>query len=265
MIIATHLPFADSGLFFLKAHPHRSYAVAAPIEADAAPDGMFINSGTPTRSVRTIRDGDSLLLQVGGQGHRPGDEEDTPGRYRALEEFLGEHWPQADAVAHRWSTQDYMAVDRVPYIGRLRRTSQHVFTATGYSKWGMTGGTLAAMLLSDRILGRENPWAELYDAKRIDPKASLKRLLTGNMTAGLHFVADRLKADRRDPESLAPGEGCDHPCEWPQTRLLPRRGRARCTFSRPSAATSTATSSGIRRSRVGTVPVMDLVIQVKVK
>jgi glycine/D-amino acid oxidase-like deaminating enzyme/nitrite reductase/ring-hydroxylating ferredoxin subunit len=207
VIIATHLPFEDGGLFFVKAHPHRSYAVAAPIEADAAPDGMFINAGTPTRSVRTIRDGDSLLVQVGGQGHRPGDEEDTPGRYRALEEFLQEHWPKAGAVAHRWSTQDYMAVDRVPYIGRLRRTSEHVFTATGYSKWGMTGGTLAAMLLSDRILGRENPWAGLYDAKRIEPKASLKRFLTGNAAAGFHFVADRLKAERRDPESLAPGEG----------------------------------------------------------
>jgi glycine/D-amino acid oxidase-like deaminating enzyme/nitrite reductase/ring-hydroxylating ferredoxin subunit len=207
VIVATHLPFEDSGLFFTKAHPHRSYAVAAPVDASAAPDGMFINSGVPTRSVRTIRDGERILVQVGGEGHKIGDEDDTIRRYRTLEEYLGQHWPQAGPVEYRWSTQDYMSVDRVPYIGQLRRTSAHVFTATGFSKWGMTGGTLAAMLLSDRILGRENPWAELYDAKRIKPKASLRRFLAGNRSAAYHFVADRLRSDDVDIESLGPGDG----------------------------------------------------------
>jgi len=207
VIVATQLPFEDSGLFFTKAHPHRSYAVAAPVDASAAPDGMFINAGVPTRSVRTIRDGERILVQVGGEGHKIGDEDDTTRRYRTLEEYLGEHWPQAGPVEYRWSTQDYMSVDRVPYIGQLRRTSEHVFTATGFSKWGMTGGTLAGMLLSDRILGRENSWAELYDAKRITPKASLKRFVAGNRAAAYHFVADRLRSDDADIESLGPGDG----------------------------------------------------------
>jgi glycine/D-amino acid oxidase-like deaminating enzyme/nitrite reductase/ring-hydroxylating ferredoxin subunit len=208
VIVATHIPFEDSGLFFTKAHPHRSYAVAAPIDETKAPDGMFINSGLPTRSVRTIRDGARLLIQVGGQGHKPGEEDDTPGRYKALEDFLKEHWPQAGAIEYRWSTQDYMSVDRVPYIGRLRRTSKHVYAATGYSKWGMTAGTLAGVLLTDRILGRENPWADLYDAKRIKPKASFKRFVSGNASAGLHFVSDRLKpAEKKELAALAPGEG----------------------------------------------------------
>jgi len=207
VIVATQLPFEDSGFFFTKAHPHRSYAVAARIDAAAAPDGMFINSGVPTRSVRTIRDGERILVQVGGEGHKLGDEDDPTRRYRTLEEYLGEHWPQAGPVEYRWSTQDYMSVDRVPFIGRLRRTSAHVFTATGFSKWGMTGGTLAAMLLSDHILGRENPWAELYDAKRIKPKVSLKRFVAGNRSAAYHFVADRLRSDDADIESLGPGDG----------------------------------------------------------
>ena len=207
VIVATHLPFEDSGLFFTKAHPHRSYAVAAPVDASAAPDGMFINSGVPTRSVRTIRDGERILVQIGGEGHKLGDEDDPTRRYRTLEDYLGKHWPQAGPVEYRWSTQDYMSVDRVPYIGRLRRTSAHVFTATGFSKWGMTGGTLAAMLLSDRILGRENPWAGLYDAKRIKLKASLKRFVAGNRSAAYHFVSDRLRSDDADVESLGRGDG----------------------------------------------------------
>jgi glycine/D-amino acid oxidase-like deaminating enzyme/nitrite reductase/ring-hydroxylating ferredoxin subunit len=207
VIIATQLPFLDRGLFFAKPHPHRSYAVAAAIDPGAAPDGMFINSGLPTRSVRTIRDGDRLLLQAGGQGHKPGVE-DTFGRYCALEEFLARHWPQAGPVEYCWSTQDYLSVDRVPFVGRLRRGSRHVYAATGYSKWGMTGGTLAAMLLSDRILGRDNPWAEVYESKRIKPRAALERFVTGNASAGYHFFADRLRrAERREIQALGPGEG----------------------------------------------------------
>jgi glycine/D-amino acid oxidase-like deaminating enzyme/nitrite reductase/ring-hydroxylating ferredoxin subunit len=208
VVVATHMPFMDRGLFFAKAHPHRSYAVAAPIDPAQAPDGMFINAGTPTRSVRTIRDGERLLIQAGGQGHKPGLAGDEPERYEALEAFLREHWPDAGPVEYRWSTQDYMSADRVPYVGRLTRRSKHVYTATGYSKWGMTAGTVAAELIADAILGRENPWAELYDSKRLDVRASAGKLIKENASVGLRFFAQRLsRGERRRPEDLANGEG----------------------------------------------------------
>jgi glycine/D-amino acid oxidase-like deaminating enzyme/nitrite reductase/ring-hydroxylating ferredoxin subunit len=208
VIVATHLPFLDRGLFFAKTYPHRSYAVAAPIAEERAPDGMFINAGVPTRSVRTIRDRGRLLLQVGGEGHKAGEEENTPARYAELERFLGEHWPEAGPVEYRWSTQDYMSFDRVPYIGRLRRGSSHVYMATAFNKWGMSSGTLAAMLLRDRILGGENEWAELFESKRLKPRASGPRFVKENALVGLHFVADRLRrGDRASAEALANGEG----------------------------------------------------------
>jgi glycine/D-amino acid oxidase-like deaminating enzyme/nitrite reductase/ring-hydroxylating ferredoxin subunit len=208
VVLATHLPFMDRGLFFARAHPHRSYAVAAPIDPDKAPDGMFINAGLPTRSVRTIHDGERLLLQVGGQGHKPGLAGDEPERYDVLEAFLREHWPEAGEVECRWSTQDYMSVDRVPFVGRLSRRSKHVYVGTGYSKWGMTGGTVAAVLIADAILGRENPWAGLYDSKRIDLRASVGKLVKENSAAGYRFLAQRLaRADKRTPDELAAGEG----------------------------------------------------------
>jgi glycine/D-amino acid oxidase-like deaminating enzyme/nitrite reductase/ring-hydroxylating ferredoxin subunit len=208
VVLATHLPILDSGLFFTKAYPHRSYAVAAPIASAPDPEGMYINSGTPTRSVRTLRDGDRVLIQVGGNGHKVGEEEDTPARYDQLEEFLHEHWPGAGTVEHRWSTQDYMAHDHVPYVGRLRRRSKHLYAATGYSKWGMTNGTVAAMILSDSILRRRNSWAALYDSKRLVRRSALTSFLKENASAGFHFFADRLsRADRASVEQLGPGEG----------------------------------------------------------
>jgi glycine/D-amino acid oxidase-like deaminating enzyme/nitrite reductase/ring-hydroxylating ferredoxin subunit len=221
VIVATHLPFLDRGLFFAKTYPHRSYAVAAPIEEAHAPDGMFINSGTPTRSVRTIRDGDRLLIQVGGNGHKAGQEEDTPKRYDDLDRFLREHWPEAGAIEYRWSTQDYMPLDNVPYIGRLRRGSRHLFTATGFRKWGMTNGTVAATILSDRILERENDWAQLFEAKRLKPRVSATKFVKEGASVGFQFVADRLsRADKGSPEELGKREGA----------IVRVRGRKRAVY-----------------------------------
>jgi glycine/D-amino acid oxidase-like deaminating enzyme/nitrite reductase/ring-hydroxylating ferredoxin subunit len=208
VILATHLPFMDRGLFFAKAHPHRSYAIAAPIDPTMAPDGMFINAGTPTRSVRTIRDGDRLFIQTGGEGHKPGQAGDEPERYDTLEAFLREHWPDAGEIEYRWSTQDYMSVDRVPYIGRLSRRSEHVFVATGFNKWGMTSGTVAAEILADTVLGRENRWADLYDSKRLNPRASAMKFVKENAATGFRFFAQRLaRGEKQSPDELGPGEG----------------------------------------------------------
>ena len=208
VVLATHLPILDSGLLFTKAYPHRSYAVAAPLGQARDPDGMYVNSATPTRSVRTLRDGEQVFIQVGGNGHKTGAEEDTPSRYDQLEGFLRKHWPDAGQIRYRWSTQDYMAHDHVPYVGRLRRRSEHLYAATGYSKWGMTNGTVAAMIVSDRILGRRNPWADLYDSKRLVRRAGLGSFLKENVGAGFHLVADRLsRADRVALQDLTPGNG----------------------------------------------------------
>ena len=208
VVIATHLPILDRGLFFAKAHPHRSYAIGAPIGAADAPDGMFINAGQPTRSIRTMRDGDALYLNVGGEGHKPGRVDDEPRRYDALEEFLRRHWPGAGDVEYRWSTMDYLPLDRMPYVGRLRRRSKHVFTGTGFQKWGMTNGTVAAMILADRILGRENGWAHVFESKRWHPRASTLKFVKENGSVGARYARDWLRLARGpSADDLRPGEG----------------------------------------------------------
>lgn len=196
VVVATQLPFLDRGLFFAKAHPLRSHAVAA--EVGEAPHGMYISVEEPTRSVRSApgREGGRVLI-VGGAS--PYDE---------LESFMGERFDGAEAT-YRWSTHDYIPADKLPYVGRLRRGDDRILTATGYAKWGMTKGVLAAGILTDAILGRPNEWAELYDAKRIDLRRSAKKLARENGAVGLRFFADRLKPrdGREEIERLAPGEG----------------------------------------------------------
>jgi len=80
--------------------------------------------------------------------------------------------------------------------------------ATGFAKWGMTGGTAAAMLLADLCTGRENAWASFFDPNRFTPLASATRLIEENAHTGYRMVRDRLaNRGERSLEDLAPGEG----------------------------------------------------------
>jgi Rieske Fe-S protein len=168
---------------------------------------MYISGDSPTRSVRAVPvDGEELLL-VGGEGQKTGQGGDTEERYRALERFAREHW-EVESVEYRWSAQDGTTVDTVPYVGPMTPFEDRVLMATGFAKWGMTNGTAAAMMLADRITGRENPWAGLFDPNRFNPRAAARKFVEENAQVGLRFFGDRLtKPGNRPIEDLAPGEG----------------------------------------------------------
>ena len=206
VVVATHYPFLDRSLAFARVHPERSYAIGCRI-AGSPPDGMLISAGSPTRSVRAVPvDGEELLL-VGGEGHRTGTGGDTEQRYGRLEHFAREHW-DVRSIDYRWSAQDNTTIDELPYVGRLSPREDRVFMATGFAKWGMTGGTAAALLLTDLLQGHESPAASLFDPNRLTLRASAPRLVKENVKAGLRFVGDRLtKPGRRSAEDLRPGEG----------------------------------------------------------
>jgi len=209
VVVATHLPFLDRGLFFARTQPSMSYAISAPIDAEQAPRGMYISVGQPTRSIRsTPHSNPSRMLIVGGEGHTPGTEANTRDRYLALEQFLVDTF-DAGQVEHRWSAHDYLPADDLPYVGRLTRGSEHVYVATGFAKWGLAKGTYAAMLITDLIVGRANPLTELYDTTRLRPAASARRLLLENAQVARHFFLGRIRSrpSREEIEALRPGEG----------------------------------------------------------
>jgi glycine/D-amino acid oxidase-like deaminating enzyme/nitrite reductase/ring-hydroxylating ferredoxin subunit len=206
VVVATLMPFLDRGGFFARAHGQRSYIVTARI-AGPPPDGMFISSGSPTRSLRSHPfEGEELLL-VGGEGHHVGSTRAQPERYEALEEFARRHW-DVRSIEHRFSAQDFSPADHVPYAGRLHLRSQHVYVATGLNKWGITAGPAAATVIADAILGRENEWAGLFSSTRVRPLEEGPRFVVENSRAGFRFVAERLlRRGTRPIAELAPGEG----------------------------------------------------------
>jgi Rieske Fe-S protein len=207
VVIATHYPTLDRGLFFARLMAERSYAIAVRARG-RAPAGMFLSTESPAHSVRsTPHDGGGELLILGGESHRTGTGGDTTARYARLEAWARERF-EVESVEYRWSTQDCMPVDGVPYVGRLSPLTRHTWTASGFRKWGMTNGAAAALMLADAICGRPNAWQATFDACRLPPLKAGPALVKAQLEVAAHFVGDRVAAPGIRPvEELAPGEG----------------------------------------------------------
>ena len=70
--------------------------------------------------------------------------------------------PQIE-ITHHWSGQVIETPDGLPYIGEM---ASHQYAGTGFCGNGITFGTLTAIMTTDAILKRDNPWTDLFDPDR---------------------------------------------------------------------------------------------------
>ena len=180
IVFASHFPFINMpGFYFARMHQERSYVIA--LENGAKLEGMYIGIDKDRLSFRNF---DELLL-FGGGGHRTG-ENSVGGKYDFLSSRAKELYPESREVG-RWSAQDCMTLDGVPYIGQFSSSNPNWYVATGFGKWGMTSSMVAANLIADAIVGKENPCREVFSPSRFTPSASLKTFVTdmGQSVKGL--------------------------------------------------------------------------------
>ncbi|MFN2383193.1 MAG: FAD-dependent oxidoreductase [Gemmatimonadota bacterium] len=172
IIVATNSPVHTRFTIHTKQAAYRTYVVAGPVAEDALPAALFWDTGDPYHYVRLQRrSGAEPLLLVGGEDHKTGQEDDPAERWERLEAWARTHLPMLGAVEHRWSGQIMETVDGLAYIGPTPGEA-NIYLATGDSGMGMTHGTIAGLLLTDLIRGRDNPWATLYDPGRISLRAA---------------------------------------------------------------------------------------------
>jgi glycine/D-amino acid oxidase-like deaminating enzyme/nitrite reductase/ring-hydroxylating ferredoxin subunit len=193
VVIATHYPMLDRGLYFARLKAQRSYCVAASLASGSPPEGMAISAGSSTRSVRSY--GPTLI--VGGEGHSTGSGKATPDRFERLESFAREHWRLGE-LTHRWSAQDPVPYDHLPMVGPYRPGSTRLWVTTGFMKWGLATATFGAIILADRLAGRENPWAATFSPNRLSLASTHEVAQLGAKFAG-DFITDRL----RPPQALS--------------------------------------------------------------
>ena len=204
--------------------PDRTYAIAAVIPSGSVEKALFWDTAHPYHYVRRHRLGSELsalgikpattldelwdALIVGGEDHKVGHESHPEERWDKLERWMRERWPEAREVIYQWSGQILETPDGIAYIGRNPDGAENVFMASGDSGQGMTHGTIAGMLITDLILGRENPWADLYDPKRVSLRAGpVFELAKHNVDVALQFAKGYLSPDTASVDDIAPGEG----------------------------------------------------------
>jgi glycine/D-amino acid oxidase-like deaminating enzyme/nitrite reductase/ring-hydroxylating ferredoxin subunit len=202
VILATHAPLNRVLLQTKLAH-YRSYVVAGPVQH--SPYGLFWDMADPYHYIRSQRVGDDYHLIVGGEDHKTGQEPETLAKFDKLAAYASRFG--VTEITHRWSAQVIEPVDGLPFIG-LNANSERVFVATGFSGDGMIFGTLSAMILTDSCLELPNRYAELYQATRVKPLASLASYIGENIDFPLHLLSDNLRPpDAMSIDEIAKGEG----------------------------------------------------------
>lgn len=201
IVVTTHYPFMNvPGYYFLKLHQERFYLSALEgwqTEKKPKLDGMYLDADPDGYTFRNYKD----LLILGSGNHRTG-------KYKPLDayakiEAAAKKWYPDAKIKYIWSNQDCITPDSIPYIGKYSAKHGKIYVATGFNKWGMTSSMVAASIISDKIIGRKNPYQTVFYPRRLMFSGTNKLLKdTGMATKSLlkehlQIPHDRLREIKR--------------------------------------------------------------------
>lgn len=205
LIYATHMP-PNINALNLECAPYRSYVLGVKLKNDQYPDELVYDMEEPYHYFRShIIDGEKLLI-AGGNDHKTGHE-DPEKQMDDLEKYVRKYF-SVSSIKYKWSSQYYVPVDGLPYIGQMPLGSKGIYCATGFNGNGMMLGSVAAKILSDMVTTGESIYQKLFDPRRIKPVDSFKEFVTENMDVAYHLVADRFGIHETDSlKRIQPGTG----------------------------------------------------------
>lgn len=207
VVVATNTPINDRVAIHTKQTSWQSYVVAARVPAGTLPRILLWDDADPyhyVRLARSDREHEELLI-AGGEDHKTGQEPNPQRRYQAVEQWLRQHFPMAGEIAFRWSGQVMEPLDGIAYLGR-NPGSREIYVITGDSGNGMTHTTAGAMLVSDLIAKRINPWEAVYSPARKPLKEAL-RFVRDQSNIASHYTDWLAAADETSAAAIAAGEG----------------------------------------------------------
>ncbi len=197
VIIASHYPFHNKkGMYYSRIYVQRSYILGIKAK-ERFLGGMYINTGQPPRSLRSHPTEDGELILVVGENHKTGQGKDTNTHYEALLDFAKDIFTIED-IPYRWSTQDCMTLDGVPYVGQFNPDTPNLYIATGFGKWGMTNSMVSSMILRDLIIDRKSPWEDVYNPSRKTITASSKNFVVENANVAEQLIDGKLSKVPQD-------------------------------------------------------------------
>lgn len=216
VVVATNVPINDLVAIHTKQAPYHTYVVGARVPPDVITPALYWDTHDPYHYVRLQRvtnrelggDNDRPvdIVIVGGEDHKAAQASDVEERFGRLEAWTREHVPAATEIEFRWSGQVMETQDGLAFIGRNPLDADNVYVATGDSGMGMTHGTIAGILLSDLIVGRGNPWRDLYDPSRIRTGAATD-WVKENLNVAAQYAAWITPGEVQSVEEITPNTG----------------------------------------------------------
>jgi glycine/D-amino acid oxidase-like deaminating enzyme/nitrite reductase/ring-hydroxylating ferredoxin subunit len=208
IVVATNTPVNDLFAIHTKQAPYRTYVMGFQIPKGSVPRALYWDTLDPYHYIRVERgstDADEVLI-VGGEDHKTGQDDHPEMRFKKIEEWTRERFPMAKEILYQWSGQVMEPIDGMGFLGHNPMDRNNVYVITGDSGNGMTHSTIGALLITDQIMGRKNPWEDLYNPSRIIFRAT-PEFLKENANVAAQYVDWMQAIPRPDLESLAPGEG----------------------------------------------------------
>jgi nitrite reductase/ring-hydroxylating ferredoxin subunit len=191
-------------LFQTKLALYTSYVVGGRTDKGRIDDALFWDTADPYHFLRLDPHRDHDFVIFGGEDHKTGQVADTEACYDRLSRTLATLVPGIE-ITHWWSGQVIETPDGLPYIGE---TAERQFAATGFSGNGLTFGTLGGMMACDRLLGRENPWSDLFDTGRKKIRGGLWDYVRENKDYPYYMMRDRFAGvEGRSLRAVRRGDG----------------------------------------------------------
>jgi glycine/D-amino acid oxidase-like deaminating enzyme/nitrite reductase/ring-hydroxylating ferredoxin subunit len=237
VVVATNVPVNDLLAIHTKQAPYMTYVIGARVPPGAVEKALYWDTGAVSRESRPVAyhylrletissrskqngSGKHDLLIIGGEDHKSGQADDASERHARLEAWARERFPMIEEIEFVWGGQVMETIDGLAFIGRNPGDAENVFVATGDSGMGMTHGTIAGMLLTDLIVGRENPWATLYDPSRKSLRAA-GTFAKENLNVAAQYAAWLTGGEVASVDEIAAGSGA-----------IVRRGLTKCAVYR---------------------------------
>jgi glycine/D-amino acid oxidase-like deaminating enzyme len=172
IVVATKVPAAPLVArltYCFNEFPTTSYIVA--IETKSNLKGMYIS---PDKDNYSILNNSGFLL-IGGENHLPVIANHRT-HYQRLADYGALHFG-LEKIDYMWRALDYLPYDGVPLIGKVYPWSKHLYTATAFQKWGLTTSMVAATIFRDLIVGKPNPWSNIFRTHRLRTFLSMPRAI----------------------------------------------------------------------------------------
>ena len=206
VVIATHYPFLNiPGMYFAKMYQSSSYVIGVDTKTELF-SGMYINIQSPIYSFRTAIDNKNRILILGGLDHKTGENITYKDSYGKLEQKAKQWYPNSE-VKYYWSTRDCITLDKIPYIGEFSNVLPNIYVGTGFNKWGMTSSNVSARIITDKIMGKENEYEQIFKSTRVNPIVNKDEVKNMVAQTAKSLVVDKIKKEKNSIDNIKNDEG----------------------------------------------------------